>query len=304
MHIYLPIAELSIAAELFLGMALMVGFISGVFGVGGGFVLTPLLIFSGIPPAVAVATQSNQLVASGITGVLGHLRQGNVDIKLGLVMLAGSSLGSLIGILLFSLLKYLGQIDVVIALSYVSMLSVIGGLMLIDVINAHFKIVKPKEGREKSWYRRLNERLPYKMRFNQSRIYISALMPAGIGFVGGVLTAIMGVGGGFILVPAMIYMLRMSPLMVAGTSLFQIMFTSAFTAILHSVVNKSVDMLLAIILVIGGAVGAQFGVRFAKYVSGIQARAALSFMILAVAVKLATDLVLEPEQIYSIVVRG
>lgn len=304
MHIYLPIAEVSIPVELFLGMALMVGFISGVFGVGGGFILTPLLIFSGIPPAVAVATQSNQLVASSITGVLGHLRQGNVDIKLGLVMLAGSSLGSIVGICLFSLLKYLGQIDVVIAVSYVSMLSIIGSLMLIDVINARLKIVKPKEGRERSWYRRLNERLPYKMRFNRSRIYISALMPAGIGFVGGMLTAVMGVGGGFILVPAMIYMLRMSPLMVAGTSLFQIIFTSAFTTILHAIVNKSVDMLLAVILVVGGAMGAQFGVRFAKYVSGIQARTALSLMILAVALRLAADLVVEPEQIYSIVVRG
>ena len=304
MHIYLPIAEVSIPAELFLGMALMVGFISGVFGVGGGFILTPLLIFSGIPPAVAVATQSNQLVASSITGVLGYLRQGNVDIKLGLVMLAGSSLGSIVGIFLFSLLKYLGQIDVVIAVSYVSMLSVIGSLMLIDVINARLKIVKPKERRERSWYRKLNERLPYKMRFNRSRIYISALMPAGIGFVGGMLTAVMGVGGGFILVPAMIYMLRMSPLMVAGTSLFQIIFTSAFTTILHAIVNKSVDMLLAVILVVGGAMGAQFGVRFAKYVSGIQARTALSLMILAVAVRLAVDLVVEPEQIYSIVVRG
>lgn len=304
MHIYLPIAEVSIAAELFLGMALMVGFVSGVFGVGGGFILTPLLIFSGIPPAVAVATQSNQLVASSITGVLGHLRQGNVDIKLGLVMLAGSSLGSVVGIFIFSLLKYLGQIDVVIAVSYVSMLSVIGSLMLIDVINTHLKIVKPKKGRERSWYRRLNERLPYKMRFNKSRIYISALMPAGIGFIGGMLTAVMGVGGGFILVPAMIYMLRMSPLMVAGTSLFQIIFTSAFTTILHAIVNKSVDMLLAVILVVGGAMGAQFGVRFAKYVSGMQARTALSLMILAVAIRLAVDLVVEPEQIYSIVVRG
>ena len=159
--------------------------------------------------------------------------------------------------------------------------------MLIDVINARLKIVKPKERRERSWYRKLNERLPYKMRFNRSRIYISALMPAGIGFVGGMLTAVMGVGGGFILVPAMIYMLRMSPLMVAGTSLFQIIITSAFTTILHAIVNKSVDMLLAVILVVGGAMGAQFGVRFAKYVSGIQARTALSLMILAVAVRLA-----------------
>ncbi len=306
MSIYLPIAEMSVQAEILMLLALLVGFLSGIFGVGGGFIMTPFLLFLGLPASVVVGTQANQLVAASVTGVLGHWRKGNVDVQIGGLMLAGSIFGSLIGVFLFSLLKYIGQIDLVISLAYVVMLGIIGMMMMVESLrSAFFKGRSDKQGgaKKRSRFDRWIAALPYKKRFRKSKIYTSIFVPAGIGFLGGLLVSIMGVGGGFILVPAMIYILGMSPLLVAGTSLFQIIFTTAFTTILHAAANQAVDLVLAFILIIGAVIGAQFGVRAARHIKGVYARMALSFMLLLVATRLGIDLVLPPEQIYSLAVR-
>lgn len=298
---------MSVQAEILMLLALLVGFFSGIFGVGGGFIMTPFLLFMGLPASVVVGTQANQLVAASVTGVLGHWRKGNVDVQIGGLMLLGSIFGSLIGVFLFSLLKYIGQIDLVISLAYVIMLGVIGAMMLVESLRSAFfkgKSQKRDGPKKRSRFERFIASLPYKKRFKKSKIYTSVLVPAGIGFLGGLLVSIMGVGGGFVLVPAMIYILGMSPLLVAGTSLFQIIFTTAFTTILHAAANQAVDLVLAFILIIGAVIGAQFGVRAARHVKGIYARMALSFMLLLVATRLGVDLVLPPEQIYSLAVRG
>lgn len=303
MQIYLPIAEMAVPMDLLLGMAIAVGFISGIFGVGGGFIMTPILILMGVPPTIAVGTQSNMLVASSITGVIGHWRKGNVDTHIGLFMLAGSALGAIIGVFIFGLLKYFGQIDVFISVSYVIVLGIIGSLMLVESLNSWFKFLPIKKSEEGGYFTRLGQRLPYKMRFVKSSVYTSAFIPAGIGFFGGLLVSVLGVGGGFMLVPAMIYILRMSPSLVAGTSLFQIIFTSAFTTILHAAINHSVDLVLGLVLIVGSVIGAQFGVRFTRYISPVMARFLMAAMIMTVVLKLLSDLVIEPDQLYSIVVR-
>ncbi len=220
MQIYLPIAEMSVNIFLILGMGGGVGFLSGLFGVGGGFLMTPLLIFIGIPPAVAVATEANQIVASSVSGVLAHWRRGNVDIKMGILLLIGGVIGSTFGVWLFTLLKGLGQIDLVIKLSYVVFLGIIGALMLVESINA--MRAKKSKTRKRSHTHNWMHGLPFKMRFRKSRLYISAILPIAIGIFVGILSAIMGVGGGFVMVPAMIYLLGMPTAVVVGTSLFQI----------------------------------------------------------------------------------
>ncbi len=303
MYIYLPIAEMSVPAEAILALGVFVGFLSGVFGVGGGFLSTPFMIFLGIPPAVAVGTQASQLVASGVSGVLGHLKKGNVDIKIGIVMLGGGFIGSIIGIFIFKMLKHFGQIDLVISALYVILLGVIGGMMLFESILSFFK----KGGSDKKTGDFLSgkfaSKLPYKMKFEQSKIYVSALIPAFIGFVGGLLVSIMGIGGGFLLVPAMIYILGMSPLLVAGTSLFQIIFTTAFSTVLHAVANHTVDLVLSVLLIVGGVIGVRVGLAMAKYFGGVGARIFLSLMIVIIAIKMAFGLLVEPEDYFSVVVR-
>ena len=299
MQIYLPIAEISVNALLILILGGAVGFLSGLFGVGGGFLMTPLLIFIGVPPAVAVGTQANQLVGASVSGVLAHWRRNNVDVKLGLIMLIGGALGTGLGVWLFGRLQKLGHIDLVISLAYVLFLGTVSGLMLTESVRALLK------GRDTSVRSKLHHHtwlhgLPFKMRFPRSRLYISALLPALIGFVGGVLVAIMGIGGGFLLVPAMIYILGMPTALVAGTSLFQIIFTTGLAAFLQAVGNQTVDIVLALLLLVGGVIGAQFGTRAGMRLRGEQARALLAMMVLAVAVKLAVDLVVRPEDIYSI----
>ncbi len=299
MQIYLPIAEISVNALLILILGGAVGFLSGLFGVGGGFLMTPLLIFIGVPPAVAVGTQANQLVGASVSGVLAHWRRNNVDVKLGLVMLIGGALGTGLGVWLFGRLQKLGHIDLVISLAYVLFLGTVSGLMLTESVRALLK------GRDTAVRSKLHHHtwlhgLPFKMRFPRSRLYISALLPALIGFVGGVLVAIMGIGGGFLLVPAMIYILGMPTALVAGTSLFQIIFTTGLAAFLQAVGNQTVDIVLALLLLVGGVIGAQFGTRAGMRLRGEQARALLAMMVLAVAVKLAVDLVVRPEDIYSI----
>jgi len=253
MQIYLPIAELSVNVFMILAMGGAVGFLSGMFGVGGGFLLTPLLIFSGIPPAVAVASGANQVVAASMSGVLFHWRKRAVDIKMGLVLLAGGIVGSFVGVWIFSLLKKLGQVDLLISLSYVVFLGSIGSLMLIESLKAIRRAQRGERvGFKKPGQHNWIHGLPLKMRFKSSKLYISAIPPVFIGMVVGILAAIMGVGGGFIMVPAMIYILRMPTNVVVGTSLFQIVFVTAAVTVLHSVENHTVDSILAILLMIGG----------------------------------------------------
>lgn len=300
MQIYLPIAELSVNIFLLLGMGGGVGFLSGLFGVGGGFLMTPLLIFIGIPPAVAVATEANQIVASSVSGALAHWRRGNVDLAMGSMLLIGGIIGSTIGVWLFALLRGLGQIDLVISLSYVVFLGIIGGLMLVESIRAMQRRRRPGGRRGKLHQHNWLHGLPFKMRFRRSKLYISALLPIGVGIFVGILAAIMGVGGGFIMVPAMIYLLGMPTSVVVGTSLFQIIFVTANVTFLQAWQNQTVDIVLAVILLTGGVIGAQIGTRVSTRLHGEQLRSLLALMVLGVCGKLAYDLVAEPADIYSI----
>ena len=302
MQIYLPIAEISVPAETIFILGCTVGFLSGVFGVGGGFLTTPFLIFLGIPPAVAVGTQANQLVASGMSGTIGHFKRGNVDVKIGGMMLVGGVVGSFIGILIFRLLEHLGQIDFAVSLLYVVLLSSIGVLMLSESIFYSFKKKTVKSHFNAQRVNPFIARLPYKMRFPRSKLYISALVPIGIGFVGGILAAILGIGGGFLLVPAMIYILGMPTILAAGTSLFQIIFTTAAATLMHATMNNTVDIVLGIILIVGGVIGSQFGLVFARVIKPNHARTILAILVLAVSGRLAFKLLATPYDLYSTVV--
>ena len=301
MQVYLPIAEMSVPAESIFLVSAFVGFLSGIFGIGGGFLTTPFLIFTGIPPVIAVGTQASQLVASSDAGVLGHWDKGNVDVKIACVMLVGGLGGSVVGILIFGVLEKLGQIDFAISILYIILLGFIGVLMLAESFT---HLLKPKNMRKE--FNTLNVNsfiagLPYKMRFPRSKLYISALVPGGIGFLGGVLASILGVGGSFIMVPAMIYILGIPSLLVAGTVLFQMIFTTAFATIMHALVNQTVDVVLAIILIIGGVAGAQIGITFARHVKGIYARVTLALIVLAVCLQMIGNLFIQPEEIFSTV---
>lgn len=301
MQIYLPIAEISVNALLILGMGGVVGYLSGLFGVGGGFLLTPLLILYGVPPAVAVGTQANQIVASSVAGVMAHTRRGNVDFKMGGVLLVGGLAGSVLGVWLFALLRRLGQIDLAISLAYVVFLGVVGGLMFLESIQTLLRRRgKPGRGAARGPGRHTwMHGLPFKMRFRRSKLYISALLPAGLGFLVGVLAAIMGVGGGFVMVPAMIYLLGMPTQVVVGTSLFQIIFVAATTAILQAAVNQTVDVVLALLLLAGAVYGAQFGASAGARLKGEQLRVLLALLVLAVCAKLAWDLTATPQDVFS-----
>jgi len=300
MQIYLPIAELSINVFLILGLGAGVGFLSGMFGVGGGFLMTPLLIFSGVPPAVAVGTEANQIVASSVSGVLAHWKRGTVDLKMGFMLLIGGVLGSFFGMFVFQFLRTLGQVDLLISLSYVVFLGVVGTLMLWESVRA---ILRKKMGIEPPRGRRHNDlahRLPLKMRFRKSKLYISVIPILTIGFLVGTLAAIMGVGGGFIMVPAMIYVLGMATSVVIGTSLFQIIFVTASVTILHATNTQTVDIILALLLLVGGVIGAQFGARMGVKLRGEQLRALLALMVLTVCLKLGFDLVVTPDSLYTV----
>jgi len=302
MQIYLPIAEFSVNVFLILGMGAGVGFLSGLFGVGGGFLLTPLLIFIGIPPAVAVATEANQIVASSISGVLAHWKRGNVDFKMGLVLLIGGIVGSTFGVWLFKILRAMGQIDLTIQLSYVLFLSIVGGLMLVESINA---IVKRKQKKTQKLHQHYwIHGLPFKVRFRKSRLYISITLPLGIGFLVGVLAAIMGVSGGFVMVPAMIYLLGMPTAVVVGTSLFQIIFVTANVTVLQAVNTQTVDVVLAMLLLTGGVIGAQIGARFGNKLQGEHLRGLLALIVLSVCAKIGFDLISTPLDLYSIGLPG
>lgn len=303
MQIYLPIAEMSVPAESLAVLGVAVGFLSGLFGVGGGFLATPFLLFMGIPPAVAVGTQANQLVATSVTGVLGHWRKGNVDFQLGGMMTVGGMGGAVIGIFIFRLLQHFGHIDVFIGISYILLLGSIGSMMLFESLQAVMNRSKVTEDVQAVSQREFFRNLPYKMRFTKSRLYMSALLPIAVGFFGGVLISILGVGGGFVMVPAMIYILGMPSLLVPGTSLYQIIFISAFSCILHAVANGTVDVILALVLIAGGVVGAQVGVRLAKRIKGAPARVALALIILGVCVRMMAAMFIQPADLFSLDVR-
>lgn len=302
MQIYLPIAEMSVNIFLLVGIGGLVGLLSGMFGVGGGFLMTPLLIFTGVPPPVAVASEANQIVASSVSGGLAYWRRHAIDFRMGTVLMVGGVAGSWSGVQLFKALRAVGQIDLVISLAYVLFLSVIGTLMLRESVRA----IRAGQGDRPAGARRPGRhgwifKLPLRMRFRRSMLYISVVPPLVIGFLVGALSAIMGVGGGFIMVPAMIYLLRMPTNVVIGTSLFQIIFVTAAVTIFHAVENRTVDVMLAGLLMAGGVVGAQIGARLGQTMRGEELRALLALIVLAGGAKMFVDLVMRPDDIYSIV---
>jgi len=302
LDIYLPIAgvSLDIVGLFILGAA--VGLLSGLFGVGGGFLLTPLLIFVGVPPAVAVASSANQLVGASVSGAMAHWRRGNLDFLMGALMLLGGFAGSGLGVWLFALLQREGHIEIVISLSYAALLTTLGALMLLESTRAWLRRRKPAASRRKLHQHSWLHGLPFKLRFRRSKLYISALLPILLGFVVGVLSAILGVGGGFVMVPAMIYLLGMPTAAVPGTSLFQIIFVSASVTILQAVANNTVDVVLALVLLVGGVVGAQIGTRWGARLRGEELRLLLALVVLAVAAKLVFDLTVRPDNLFSIAV--
>ena len=304
MQIYLPIAEMSVNVLLLLGLGGGVGFLSGLFGVGGGFLMTPLLIFIGVPPAVAVATEANQVVAASVSGALAHWRRGNVDVKMGLVLLAGGVAGSSLGVWLFTFLRALGQIDFAISLAYVVFLGIVGVLMVVESARAWLRTRRPSAPRRKLHRHTWVHGLPLKMRFRASKLYVSALLPFSVGLFVGVLAAIMGVGGGFVMVPAMIYLIGMPTAVVVGTSLFQIVFVTANVTFLQAVNNQTVDIMLALFLLIGGVIGAQIGARFSSRLRGEQLRILLGLIVLAVCFRVAYGLVATPEDLFSLGAAG
>ncbi|HEY0043020.1 MAG TPA: sulfite exporter TauE/SafE family protein [Allosphingosinicella sp.] len=300
MDIYLPIAGLSVNALVIVALGAVVGLLTGMIGVGGGFLTTPILIFYGIPPAVAVASATTQITGTSVSGVLAHRRRKGVDHRMGAVIIVGGMLGALTGGFLFRLLQNAGQIDTAIALLYVVLLGSIGFLMAKESATA-LDIIKPKAGKKPA--RRHNPliaALPMRWRFYQSGLYISPLAPLLLGYLSGMLTVLLGVGGGFIVVPAMIYILGMSAQVVVGTSLLQILFVTAATTLIHATTTKSVDIVLAALLLSGSVVGAQFGARLAQKAKPEFLRMCLAIIILGVALRMAIGLGWRPEEIYTV----
>ena len=300
-QVYLPIAEISVNLVVMLGLGAAVGFLSGMFGVGGGFLLTPFLMFSGIPASIAVATGANQIVATSVSGALAQWRRDNIDFRMGAVLIAGGVVGALIGVFLLKAVREAGQAGLIISLTYVALLGVVGVLMFAESIRAirRARAGKSASARKPGQHNWIHG-LPLKLRFPRSRLYISAIPPLVIGWVVGLLTAFLGVGGGFIMVPAMIYLLRMPTNIVIGTSIFQIIFLTAVVTVLHASFTHTLDVVLALILAAGGVIGGQFGVRAGQRLRGEQLRALLAMMVLAVAIRLLLDLVLKPSELFSI----
>ncbi len=300
MQIYLPIAEMSANVLALLGLGGLVGFLTGVFGIGGGFLMTPLLIFAGVPPAVAVATSANQVVASSVSGALAHWRRGNVDLKMGLILLCGGILGSAAGVGVFTVLRGIGQVDLVVSLAYVLFLGAVGLLMLIESVLAWWRGRNPSVRRRRLHVHLWIHRLPLKMRFRRSKLYISAIAPFLIGVVVSFVSGLMGIGGGFIMIPAMIYLLGMPTSVVIGTSLFQIIFVVANITFLQAVNNQTVDVVLALILLVGAVIGAQVGTMVGGRMRSEQLRALLGLIVLAVGAGVAYNLIAPPAQPFSI----
>ncbi len=298
--LYLPLAGNGINILLLFGLGGAVGFLSGLFGVGGGFLMTPLLIMAGIPSTVAAASDSNQIVAASTSGAYAHYRLGNVDFKMGIILILGGILGGTMGVYLIKGLRAMGNADFVIKITYVVMLGVIGSYMFMESLQSlrQKPVAEPKRGEAEpgrvSLYNRMVQALPYQMHFEKSGVTLSPLMPLILGVFVGILAAIMGVGGGFIMVPVMVYMLRMPMHVVVGTSLLQILFTCINVTIMQSVTNHTVDMVLAIILLLGSTVGAQFGVRLSRRLKADQLKILLATIVLIVMVQMLASLIIAP----------
>jgi uncharacterized membrane protein YfcA len=300
MQIYLPIAELSVNIWLIVAMGGAVGFVTGMFGVGGGFLMTPFLIFAGIPPVVSVATGASQIVASSVSGVATQVARKGVDFTMGLVLVGGGIPGAILGVYIVSVLAETGQVDLVIKLSYVGLLGTIGTLMLTESVRTVLRsrgkpAVRPKRG-EHYWV----HGLPLKVRFRVSKLYISAIPPVLLGMMSGVLSGVMGIGGGFIMVPAMIYILRMPASTVIGTSLFQVFCIATLTTFLHAWINQTVDVVLALLLMAGGVIGVQYGARVGARLQSDQLRLLISLLIVAMALRLAWEMVTTPADLFSV----
>ncbi|KAA2213781.1 sulfite exporter TauE/SafE family protein [Teichococcus oryzae] len=299
MQVYLPIAEMSVDAMLLLGIGFGVGWLSGLFGVGGGFLLTPLLILVGIPAPVAVASGANQTLGASVSGLIAQWRRGNVDPRMGLVLLAGGFLGSALGVTLFAWLRRQGQVDLAVSIFYIVVLGSVGGLMVRESVRAILR--RRRSGGPARLHAHLwMHGLPFKLRFRKSRLYISVIPPMVVGFGIGVLSAVMGVGGGFMLVPAMIYLLGMPTAVVIGTSLFQVVFVAANVTLLQAVQTGSVDIVLTLLLLVGGVAGAQFGASMGTRLRGEETRALLGLLVLGVALSLLWGLVATPESLFAI----
>ena len=301
MSIYLPIAEMNVNVLLIILLGIMVGGLTGLFGVGGGFLMTPLLIFLGIPPTVAVGTEAPHVLASSLSGAIAHWRRKNVDIKMGIFLLAGGIAGSIVGVNLFKILREFGQIDVIIQLLFLFFLGFIGLTMLFESARTTIKkyrttsLIRTKL-HQHSWI----HGLPFKMRFHRSKLYISTIPPIIIGFFVGILSAMMGVGGGFIMIPAMVYILGMSTNVVVGTSLFQIIFVTANSTFFQSYLNQTVDIILASLMILGGVIGAQVGARLGSTFKAEYLRGVLAILVLAVCIKIFLDLTLTPDDLFSL----
>jgi len=300
--IYLPIAELPVNLFLILGLGVAVGFISGMFGVGGGFLMTPLLILVGIPPAVAVANVPTHMAASSMSGLLTYWRRKLVDLGLGLVLLSGGLIGTAAGVWLFAVLLRAGQLDLIVGLSYVILLGIVGGIMLTESVRA---IVRAHQGEPPivrrpgthAWF----HGLPLKLRFRQSRIYVSAIPITVIGFLIGFFGAIMGIGGGFLLIPALIYLMRVPTTVSLATSLFLTLCTMLIATVLHAVENRTVDIVLALVLMTGGVIGAQFGARAGQAIRAERLRLLLGILVVGVAIRFAINLIATPEELFTVV---
>ena len=300
MSIYLPIAEININIFLIVFIGMLVGALSGLFGVGGGFLMTPLLIFLGIPPVVAVGSEAPHVLASSVSGVIAHWRKKNVDFKMGFFLLSGGLVGSTVGVNLFKLLKTYGQIDIVIQFLFIIFLGFIGMSMAFESTKTTIKNYRTTSAirtklHQHSWI----HGLPFKLRFHRSKLYISAIPPILIGFFVGVLSAMMGVGGGFIMIPAMVYILGMSSNVVVGTSLFQIIFVTANSTFFQSYLNQTVDIVLSALMILGGVIGAQIGVRIGTKLKAEYLRGILAILVLLVCAKILTDLILTPSDLFS-----
>jgi uncharacterized membrane protein YfcA len=300
-QIYLPIADLPVNMFLILAMGLAVGFISGMFGIGGGFLMTPLLIFVGVSPAVAVASVASHIAASSASGAISYWRKNAIDPALALMLLAGGVLGTATGVWLFTILRAVDQLDLLIGLSYVTLLSIVGGLMVLESLRA---ILRSRAGKpvvlrrpgSHAWF----HGLPFKLRFKRSKMYVSAIPIWVIGYIVGFIGAVMGIGGGFILVPMLIYLLRVPTATVIGTSMVLTLVTMASATVMHAVTNHLVDAVLALILMVGGVIGAQFGARAGHKMSGERLRLLLGMLVLLVGMRFAYELVVQPQDIYSI----
>ena len=300
MSIYLPIAEMNVNIFLIVFIGMAVGALSGLFGVGGGFLMTPLLIFLGIPPVVAVGSEAPHVLASSVSGVIAHWRKKNVDFKMGFFLLSGGVIGSTLGVHLFKLLKTYGQIDIVIQFLFIIFLGFIGMSMAFESAKTTIKNYRTTSAirtklHQHSWI----HGLPFKLRFHRSKLYISAIPPILIGFFVGVLSAMMGVGGGFIMIPAMVYILGMSTNVVVGTSLFQIIFVTANSTFFQSYLNQTVDIVLSALMILGGVIGAQIGVRIGSQLKAEYLRGILAILVLLVCAKILSDLILTPSDLFS-----